>query len=245
MEALDLGCKVVPATGRPVSGVPKELLALPGIDYAVTANGATVFRLTDLEPVFTQWIPQKDMLAAWAAIADLRCMRDVFVLGKAYNAEGDLARVERWAPPGMAAYLRARSNMVESLDAFAATQTAFEKGNLFFLDEDERQEARRRLEALDLFEITSSVSNNLELNAKGVNKGKALLALGELLGLGRGQIMACGDAGNDLEMLRAVGLGVAMGNAEPDIKAAASWVSATNEEDGVALAVEKFVLQKM
>ena len=54
--------------------------------------------------------------------------------------------------------------------------------------------------------------------------------------------MACGDSGNDLEMLQASGLPVAMANAEENIKKAASFITKSNEEDGVAAAIEKFVL---
>ena len=54
--------------------------------------------------------------------------------------------------------------------------------------------------------------------------------------------MACGDAGNDLPMLRRAGVGVAMGNAAPAVKSAARFVTDTNDNDGVAKALERFVL---
>ena len=69
-----------------------------------------------------------------------------------------------------------------------------------------------------------------------------MLGLGELLGLEKNQVMACGDSENDLEMLRAVGLGVAMANAALEIRSQADVVTASNDEDGVALALERFVL---
>jgi hypothetical protein len=55
-------------------------------------------------------------------------------------------------------------------------------------------------------------------------------------------MMACGDGFNDLTMIRLAGLGVAMGNAKEEVKAAARFVTLTNEEDGVAHAVELFLL---
>ena len=66
--------------------------------------------------------------------------------------------------------------------------------------------------------------------------------LGRMLGLEKSQVMACGDSENDLAMLEAVGLGVAMGNAPLAIQQKAAAVTATNDEDGVALALEKYVL---
>ena len=71
-----------------------------------------------------------------------------------------------------------------------------------------------------------------------------LLALAEQLGLPASALMACGDGGNDTAMVAAAGLGVAMANAFPEVKAAARYVTASNNEDGVARAVETFVLGK-
>ena len=73
-------------------------------------------------------------------------------------------------------------------------------------------------------------------------KSQTLAALAERLGLSRGQTMACGDASNDLAMLRAAGLGVAMGNATPEAVAAADVQTDTNNNDGVAKAIRRWVL---
>ena len=67
--------------------------------------------------------------------------------------------------------------------------------------------------------------------------------LGRLLGIKREEIMACGDGDNDTVMLREAGFGVAMGNAEEQVKEAADHITLTNEEEGVAEAIEKFVLR--
>jgi len=74
--------------------------------------------------------------------------------------------------------------------------------------------------------------------------GSGLLALAEKLGLRRYQVMAVGDSGNDLSMIEDAGLGVAMGNATPEILAAADAVTADNNHDGVALAIEKYALHR-
>ena len=66
--------------------------------------------------------------------------------------------------------------------------------------------------------------------------------LGELLGIGLEEMMAFGDAENDLDMLGRAGIGVAMGNAAPELQAAADYVTATNDDDGIAKALRHFVL---
>lgn len=83
---------------------------------------------------------------------------------------------------------------------------------------------------------------NLEFTAQGVSKATDLRFLTDFLGLSMEQIMAIGDSENDAEMLRAVGLGVAMGNAYPSVKALADAVTDDNESDGVAKAIRNYLL---
>jgi len=82
-----------------------------------------------------------------------------------------------------------------------------------------------------------------EILPKGVNKASGLKALAEHLGIPREQIMAIGDENNDIEMIEYAGLGVAMGNAPDSIKALADVTTTSNEEDGVATAIKRYVLQ--
>jgi Cof subfamily protein (haloacid dehalogenase superfamily) len=85
---------------------------------------------------------------------------------------------------------------------------------------------------------TFSKTNYLEILPAGVNKAKALGVLTEVLGLNLSQVAAIGDAPNDLEMLSEVGLAIAIGNASSEVKVIAKWVVGTNDEAGVAQAVQ-------
>ena len=88
--------------------------------------------------------------------------------------------------------------------------------------------------------VSSSTFNNLELNSARAHKGLALRRFAGLLGLGLENCMAFGDGLNDLTMVQAAGLGVAMANACPEVRAAARHVTASNDEDGVAVALRAF-----
>lgn len=101
------------------------------------------------------------------------------------------------------------------------------------------EQIRRELPGL---EVTSSGSDNLEVTAAGISKGSSLAHLGARLKIPRQAIIAVGDSDNDLEMLRYAGLGVAMGNASESVRAAASRVTATCDEDGVAAIIEELCL---
>lgn len=91
--------------------------------------------------------------------------------------------------------------------------------------------------------ITKSKPNFLEITNCSVNKGVALAILAEHLGIAQEEVMAIGDSFNDLEMIQYAGTGVAMGNARPEIKEQANIVTVSNEEDGVAEAIERYILR--
>ena len=91
--------------------------------------------------------------------------------------------------------------------------------------------------------MTSSFQNNLELNWITADKGKGLMHLAEHLGLDASDTIAFGDSSNDLSMLRAAGIGVAMGNASEEVKSACDAVTLTNDQDGVAAYLEQLLLR--
>lgn len=91
--------------------------------------------------------------------------------------------------------------------------------------------------------ITKSKPHYLEFTHPQGTKGHGINALAQALGIRKEEIIAFGDSFNDLELLRAAGFAVAMGNARPELKKEADYVTGTNNEDGVAEAIEKFVLK--
>ncbi|WP_083270747.1 Cof-type HAD-IIB family hydrolase [Bacillus marinisedimentorum] len=88
-------------------------------------------------------------------------------------------------------------------------------------------------------EVTNSSPTNIEINPAGVNKAEALKKVSSWLDLTMDHVMAIGDSLNDLAMIREAGVGVAMGNAQEIVKKHAQWVTSTNEEHGVARAIER------
>lgn len=109
---------------------------------------------------------------------------------------------------------------------------------------EELEQRRKEIEAAmpQRFNIVFSNPTFLEILPKGVNKGAGLHRLGQLFGIPVSRIMAVGDSPNDLDMLKEAGFSVAMANAAPSVRDAADYVTAGNDEDGVAAAIERFVL---
>lgn len=93
------------------------------------------------------------------------------------------------------------------------------------------------LAALPGVTLTAASDHDFELVPEGVDKGRALEELAALYGFTAQECAAVGDSDNDMAMLRAAGLPIAMGNASDAVKAAAKWIAETNANDGVAVAI--------
>ena len=104
------------------------------------------------------------------------------------------------------------------------------------------ENTRKSLERIETLEISKSWHNNVEIMRNGVNKGNAVMHLAKSLGVKQEEVVCIGDNENDIGMLTYAGLGVAMGNAEEIVKKSANYVTTSNDEYGVAVAIEKFVL---
>lgn len=129
---------------------------------------------------------------------------------------------------------------VESLETYLleSGQTV-QKLMIFFKDMGERKKALEDMKVkFSNLAVSSSVVNNIEVNASGANKGAALKFLREYLKIEQKETAAFGDGSNDITMLLEAGIGFAMGNACPEAKEAADKITLSNEEEGVAFEIE-------
>jgi len=101
---------------------------------------------------------------------------------------------------------------------------------------------RKKLQGYETIKVTWSNTDLVEISRKGVSKETGVRLLCDHLGIDLSEVIAIGDNMNDFELISAAGLGVAMGNAQPELKAIADEVTDTNENDGVAKAIQKYVL---
>lgn len=125
----------------------------------------------------------------------------------------------------------------------ASEQDSILKCELLIKDKAAQQRIRDELESLGKLEVVNAMGANLEITYKGVSKGKAAEILASYYNLTAGDIMAIGDSENDLSMIEYAGLGVAMGNAVDRLKEKADFITDTNDNEGVAKAIDKFILQ--
>ena len=244
-EAIRQGVIVLVATGRPWMGVPEELRTFPGMRYALTSNGARVID-TSTGEVLDEHLLARDLAKKTLEICGkYDTLQEVYFDGQGYAESDKMEHVEKYHHnPNMWNYIRTTRIPTDDIIGLVEGETRnLDKVQALFADMDEREKAWKELEKVEGLELVGSLKYNIEVNAAGVNKGTGLVNLGKLLGISREEIMACGDGDNDTVMLREVGLGVAMANAEEQVKEAADYITLSNEEDGAAMAIEKFALE--
>ena len=242
-EAIRQGVTVLVATGRPWMGVPEFLKSFPGMDYALTSNGARIVRTQDGSVLMEQLLSRDKAKKILEICAKYDTLQEVYFDGQGYAEAEKMLHVERYHHnPNMWEYIRTTRIPTEDIFGLVDRESrSLDKVQALFADLDERARAWKELETLEEVEIVGSLKYNIEVNAAGVNKGSGLVELGKRLGIEREEIMAFGDGDNDEPMLREAGFGVAMANAEEKVKATADYITGSNEEDGVAKAIERFV----
>ena len=245
-RAAERGIYIVPATGRSLTGLSSKIRSLPFVRYAITVNGAAVWDMEQQKLIMRRAFSKEQAVELWDFISRYHTMQDACIDGIARMAPEYYNKVEEFMPDEPRRLLiRSTRKPTENLRNLVSDEkTTVEKFNLFFLAdaEEKRQQAKTELEELGGLSVTSSLGNNLEINHADATKGRGLLSLAAYLGLSAEQLMAFGDGENDISMLQAAGLGAAMENAPKEVKAAADWVTLSNDEEGVAYGIEKYVL---
>lgn len=236
-DAAAAGCAVVFNTGRAVSELAEFFPLLPDIWWAVYASGAGLYNIETKTSFGLRGIPRADAdeILALARTKDL--MPQLVIGNRDVIQASHMAHLEHFHMEIYRPLYERAMTLVPDIYAYAAAcREDFLKINLYHADPLERVRTREQLSRLRVEKAYSEVSS-LECSAQGVDKGSGLLRLCAELGVPASESAAVGDADNDMPMLRAAGLGIAMGNAAPHVKAAADAVAADNDHDGCAEAI--------
>ena len=243
-QAAAEGIHIVPATGRSVTGLAPEVRDLPFIQYAITVNGAAVWDIKNKKLISQSAFSKKRAEELWDFLEEYHTMMDACIDGVSRIEPDYYQRAGEYMPDEPKTRMIHSTRVpTENLRSWITdSRNTVEKFNLFFNREREEDRIKAR-EALNQFPdlaVTSSLGNNLEINLKDATKGNGLASLAAYLELEKEEVMACGDGENDMSMLVQAGIGVAMENASALVKAAADVVTLTNDQDGVAYAIEKW-----
>ncbi|WP_217558417.1 Cof-type HAD-IIB family hydrolase [Paenibacillus sp. GbtcB18] len=215
--ALEVGVTVIFSTGRGVQSALPYAEELKLQTPIVSVNGSEI------------WKAPHDLLKR--TLLDLDLVRRMYDLAIehdtwywAYSVEGMYNR-DKWAED--------------------ITKPEWLKFGFYTENKESLEIIRGELARWGELEITNSHPDNLELNPKGISKASGIEEVCKLLGIEMSQVIAMGDSENDIAMIRAAGLGVAMGNAQDGVKRIADLVTVTNDEDGVAKIIQEYVLDPL
>lgn len=243
-RAAERGLLLVPATGRIMPGLPEELLRLPFLRYFICSNGAGVYDRQEDSVLYKEEIPAALALRVIEYMDTLPVIYDCYQYDKGWVTAGMYDRAEEYfadQPFMLELFYRLRRKVDSLPETLRQRGDGIQKLQMHFRTRD-LDEKQRQLHILPtLFPelaVTTSVRNNIELNSREADKGKALAALCESLAISISETIAFGDGANDIGLLKAAGLGIAMGNADAQVKAAADRVTASNQEAGVAKALK-------
>lgn len=245
-DAIAMGVNVCISTGRSFTAVPDVLLNVKGLRYVISSNGAHVTDLSTGEQIYSSYIDPE------AVDESVRIARENRLTLEAFY--GDRAYIDRELYDEIRDFgcsfrprdyvLKTRTPLDDIFSFITSHKEHIENINFFFPTVDDRKKWQPLLESIPDATVLSSVPNNIEIGGNNTNKSIALKFIMDRLGLSYSQLMCMGDAPNDIPMIRDAGIGVAMGNAWDQVKEAADYVTDTNDRDGVAKAIEKFVLKR-
>lgn len=243
LKVQHMGVRIVLASGRPTSGllpIAKTLELGNFGGFMVSYNGCQIIRADTGEVMFErrinpEQIPYLEKKARKNGFS-IFTYHDEYILTD--NADNVHIRKEAWLN---------HLKIMEEEEFSIAIDFAPCKCVLVSDDEEalrglESHWKRRLAGVLDVF---PSEPYFLEVVPFGIDKANTLGVLMEQLGIGREEVIAIGDGVADVTMLQLAGKSVAMGHAQDSVKMCADYVTGSNEDDGVAQAVEKFILSEV
>jgi hypothetical protein len=240
--ASNLGVKIVLTTGRPIQGIKQyleELNLTNKDDYVIALNGAFICRNDDYSILSSnETLTGKDLKYIYNKV---KALKTYF---HAFTKDEDL--VDKKSKFSVAEEMRI--NLKVRVVNFLGEIKDDDEILKVVLEEEKNvlDEITDKIpkELFEKYTVIRSVDFMLEFMKKGCNKASGIEKLAQYLGISREEIIAIGDAGNDKEMIKYAGLGVAMANAEDEIKNMADFITKSNEEDGVSCVIDKFILSK-
>lgn len=240
-RAAESGVKIVIASGRTDDVFPHDVRTLGFIDYALVSNGSSMISYPDMTHTAVSELSYDVWLDIYEKMTAAGADPEIYAHGKSYM---DSFRVDRYASsllsPALVNELKSHITAVDDVRC-ALRDSSIEKLCVLRVPEDSLDTLTQALFDDERISCTSSIPGNIEVNSAGTSKGAALSVLCRNLGITPDEVMTIGDAGNDIEMLKFAGCSVAMGNASEAAKSAAKYTTDSNNADGVAKAVQKYV----
>lgn len=234
------GIHVAIASGRPFSSLPRDVMSIPGVEYAITSNGAAIYHIPSGSRMAHYTLEPRDVETLVSVLRDQPYACEAFVDGKGYSPQAFIADPTRFGAPAYTAkYLRRTRTPVDDIYAFMLEHKEDLDSVSIITDSNAISSHLYPLLTQTLPEcyLTCSANHLLEIAHRSCGKHMAVRFLADHLQLTSHQFAAFGDGDNDAEMLSWVGHGIAVSNASPACLAAANHVSLHFSENAVAYGI--------
>ena len=243
-KAVAKGIHVCIASGRAFDTLPQDVVSIPGIEYAITSNGAAVYRIQDKQCLRSYVLTEQSVKKILELTKDFPVTYEGFIRGTAYAAKEYIEDpVKFGATEHAVAYVQSTRHLQDDIVSFLK-QHDDELDSMDIVVKDEAQKQKvievLKAEVEDIY-ITSSISQLVEISYKDAGKRSGVKFITEYLGLNPKQVAAFGDADNDIDMLEYAGCGIAMENASNGLLAVADAVTLHHDRDGVAYALKNIL----
>ncbi|QIL45982.1 sugar-phosphatase [Vagococcus coleopterorum] len=233
------GIKVVLCTGRPYAGVEpllKELNLEEAGDYVATYNGSVVQKADTKEAIAELGLSHDDYISIESMARRVSVPVHALDNDNIYTANQNISpyTVHESVLTSLPIKYRTTDQMSDNISII----------KMMMIDQEEKLDlaiSKLPKEFLADYTCVKSAPFYYEILNKKADKGFALKALGKHLNIDFKDMMAIGDNENDLAMIEFAGLGIAMGNAVPKLKAISDEETLSNDEDGVAAIIEKYL----
>ncbi len=238
--AIKKGVHIVVASGRAFHTLPKDVLEIKGIEYAITSNGTAIYHIPTKRCLHQYKLDGDTIKEIIQLSKSEKVTYEAFIDGKAYADSTYIDHPEIFGANQQAiAYMKATRNMVDNIEQFINEH--IEEVDCMDIITKDNQLKKTLMEMLKSnvngIYVTSSIEQLIEISNAQAGKHSGVKFIMKLLGLQQEEIAAFGDGDNDIDMLKFVGTGIAVENASVHCKEAADMITKHHNEDGVAYGV--------
>ncbi|MBR0279943.1 MAG: HAD family phosphatase [Synergistaceae bacterium] len=242
-RAAKMGIEIVPATGRFWNAIPESVKAMKFIRYMISLNGSEIFDVKEMKSLASFTIPIERAETLCRVCDELPVLYDFVSDGQGYMKREHHERIPEFMILGewQVKVMRDLRIPVDDIYGVLRQQKGVQKMQIYTTDKILRENLLKSLPyVFPKLLFTSSVPNNIEINDPKANKGDGLKFLAGYLGIPLESTLAFGDGLNDMSMIEYAGIGVAMSNGVPELKAVADYIAPDNNNNGVAEGVKRF-----
>ena len=242
-ELSNRGVFVVPTTGRTYYEIPDSVRNHPDVRYLIYSNGAVLFDKVTGETL-SSLIDSETYLKVNAIISEYETLASIHYEGKSYT---DINQFENWEyyrmPEYFREHIRLTGNFLPDHKDFFSEARTVEMLTVFFRYDEQMSACVEQLSELGLY-VTASEETNIEIISSSAKKGDGVRRLSEKISVPTENIIAVGDSRNDIALLSAAGLSLAVENAHEKLKPYADKIICKNTEHVAKYILDNFIDEK-